>query len=87
MTRGEWRGRVRAGDLAAAEQEADLHLVPLLKELGGPAKLDLKIVLTDLQSEPDLLYLNLLLILLALGELFRLLVAVFAPIEDFTTGG
>lgn len=40
-------------------------------------------MLTDLQTEPHLLYLNLLLILLAFSKLFRLLVAIFSPIEDF----
>jgi hypothetical protein len=71
------------GDLATTEEETDFDLVALFEELAGAAKFYLEIMLTDLEPEPDLLYLNLLLILPAFGQLFRLLVAVFAPIEDF----
>ncbi len=74
------------GNFASAEEEANLDLVTLVEELLDPSEFDLKIVLTDLKSEPDLLYFNLFLSLPALGELFALLVAVFAPIEDFYYG-
>ncbi len=74
------------GNFASSEKEANFNLVTLVEELLDPSEFDLKIVLTDLKSEADLLYFNLLLSLAALGELFALLVAVFAPIEDFNYG-
>ena len=77
---------LRAGNFPAPEEKADFDLVALFEELDGPVQFHLKVVLTDLQTEPHLLYLNLLLILLVFGKLFRLLVAVFTPIEDFYHG-
>ena len=74
------------GNFASSEEEANFDLVTLVEELLDPSEFDLKIVLTDLKSETDLLYFNLFLSLAALGELLALLVAVFAPIEDFYYG-
>ena len=70
-------------DLASAEEEAYFDLVALVEEFLGHVELHLQIVLSNFESQAHLLHLNLLLMLAALGELFGLLVAIFAPIEDF----
>lgn len=75
-----------SGNFPAPEEEADLNLVALFEELHGPVQFHLKVMITDLQTEPHLLYLNLLLILLVFSKLLRLLVAIFTPIEDLYHG-
>lgn len=72
----------RVSDLASSEEEADLHLVALVKKLASSLQLYFEIVVADLKPQAYLLHLGLLLILLAFGKLFRLLVAVLAVVED-----
>ncbi len=53
------------GQLAAAEEDVDQHLVLVLEELAGPLDLDLDVVVAGLGADADLLDLDLVLLLLA----------------------
>lgn len=73
----------RVSDLSSSEEETDFDFVALFEELPSPLEFDVEIMLADFESEPDLLDLNLALIALVAGLSLCLLVAVFAPVENF----
>ena len=53
------------GQLAAAEQDVDQHLILMLEEFAGPLDLDLDIVVAGLGPNADFLDVDLVLLLLA----------------------
>src|SRR5260221_7366471 len=71
--------------LSASETNADAHLVVVLKELVGLAKLNINIVLTGDRADTDF-FLLLLMRFSGLGCFLRLLKAEFAIIHDAADG-
>ncbi len=72
--------RVRV--LTSTKKYCQLDLVAVIKKLGGPAALGLKIVIVDLRSDPDFLQLDNVLILPGLALLAALLVPELSVIHQ-----
>src|SRR5215210_2147088 len=75
------------GKLPATKQDGHLDLVAVLEKLHGPFGLGVEVVVADFRPEPDLLDLDVLLILASLALFLGLFVLETAVIEQAADGG
>src|SRR5437773_1641578 len=77
----------RVAHLTAAEEDADLDLVPFLKQTLGLLHLHLEVVNADLWVEPDFSHHNVMLVLAGIPFLLGLFIAKTAVIKEPAHGG
>lgn len=75
------------GDLATTEAQVNAHFMTLLEKLTSCLHLYFDVMSISLESETDLLDVDLFLIASAFLQVFILLVTIFSPIDDAYNGG
>lgn len=69
-------------DLAASEQKANLNLMSFLKKASSSLELNIEVVVANLQTDSNLLYLGRALVFARLSLLLAEFVLVLAPVDN-----